>query len=307
MKQVPVPFQDLLTLLAKLPETDLQSQNAGGDGLMNGSFSHSEQGIKSWMRRASVDNFAKVAEIHVCLLASAYKGLTSSQDIKVFLDESSTGKTLLNQLCVEKGVGLQVLDLGAEMPYDLCLDDPERDQNIWSDKDCMATIAFGMEATAKNADLLCLADFAPGNESASYALLCSLSWLEQSELTSLPLDMQRQISKLLESVPTDYHPLIKLRLLAGREIAALVGAIVAARLRHIPLLLDGVGALAAYAVLHMINPLYVDHCLFSAFPDQTSIHAASNKEISAIFNPSLMLGPGCASVLAVSLVSAVMQ
>jgi nicotinate-nucleotide--dimethylbenzimidazole phosphoribosyltransferase len=51
-----------------------------------------------------------------------------------------------------------------------------------------------------------------------------------------------------------------LRRLGGREIAAMAGAILAARQRRIPVLLDGLVAGAAAAVLHGLAPGVLDHC-----------------------------------------------
>ena len=56
-------------------------------------------------------------------------------------------------------------------------------------------------------------------------------------------------------------PLEILRRLGGREIAAMAGAILAARLQRIPVILDGYVATAAAAVLHAIHPSIIDHCV----------------------------------------------
>jgi nicotinate-nucleotide--dimethylbenzimidazole phosphoribosyltransferase len=57
------------------------------------------------------------------------------------------------------------------------------------------------------------------------------------------------------------HPLEVLRRLGGREIAALCGAIIAARLQRIPVVLDGYVVTAAAAILHAIDPSTIDHCI----------------------------------------------
>ena len=54
-------------------------------------------------------------------------------------------------------------------------------------------------------------------------------------------------------------PLEVLRRLGGREIAAIAGAILAARMQRIPVLLDGFVAGAAAAVLHALTPDALDH------------------------------------------------
>ena len=56
-------------------------------------------------------------------------------------------------------------------------------------------------------------------------------------------------------------PLEALRRLGGREIAALAGAILAARTQKVPVLLDGISALAAAATLHALNREAVAHCM----------------------------------------------
>jgi nicotinate-nucleotide--dimethylbenzimidazole phosphoribosyltransferase len=52
-----------------------------------------------------------------------------------------------------------------------------------------------------------------------------------------------------------------LRRLGGREIAALTGAILEARIRRIPVVLDGYIVTAAAAILHALNPTAIDHCI----------------------------------------------
>ena len=56
-------------------------------------------------------------------------------------------------------------------------------------------------------------------------------------------------------------PLEALRRLGGRELAAMVGAILGARLNHVPVLIDGYVATAAAAVLFKANPSALDHCM----------------------------------------------
>lgn len=56
-------------------------------------------------------------------------------------------------------------------------------------------------------------------------------------------------------------PLEALRRLGGREIAAMTGAILGARLARIPVVLDGFIACAAAAVLFRANPAALDHCV----------------------------------------------
>ena len=60
--------------------------------------------------------------------------------------------------------------------------------------------------------------------------------------------------------PTD-DPLMILAGLGGRELAAIVGAVCSARLKRIPVILDGYVCTAAAAVLHAVRKDALDHCL----------------------------------------------
>ena len=50
-----------------------------------------------------------------------------------------------------------------------------------------------------------------------------------------------------------------LRAFGGRELAAMFGAALACRVRHIPLLVDGFVSTAAVAPLFVMNPRGLDH------------------------------------------------
>jgi nicotinate-nucleotide--dimethylbenzimidazole phosphoribosyltransferase len=54
-----------------------------------------------------------------------------------------------------------------------------------------------------------------------------------------------------------------LRRVGGREFAAIAGAILAARMEKIPVLLDGFATTAAAAVLYAVDRTALDHCMFS--------------------------------------------
>jgi nicotinate-nucleotide--dimethylbenzimidazole phosphoribosyltransferase len=47
----------------------------------------------------------------------------------------------------------------------------------------------------------------------------------------------------------------------GRELAAIAGAVIAARMAHVPVLLDGFACTAAAAVLERARPQALDHCV----------------------------------------------
>ena len=56
-------------------------------------------------------------------------------------------------------------------------------------------------------------------------------------------------------------PLDALRRMGGLELAAIGGAVLAARMARVPVILDGFACCAAAAVLHRLDPSALDHCI----------------------------------------------
>ncbi|OZA72238.1 MAG: hypothetical protein B7X77_12115 [Caulobacter sp. 39-67-4] len=83
---------------------------------------------------------------------------------------------------------------------------------------------------------------------------------EASDWTDAPDLVVAAVERTREEGGLD-DPLQVLRQLGGRETAAVAGAILAARVQKIPVLLDGYAACAAAAVLYQIDAALLDHCL----------------------------------------------
>lgn len=97
-------------------------------------------------------------------------------------------------------------------------------------------------------------------------------------------------------------PLHVLAALGGREQAALCGAVIAARLARIPVLLDGYICTAAVAPLHGAKPSFLDHCLVahrSAEPGHARLCAAMGKD--PVLDLGMALGEGTGAALALCL------
>ena len=97
-------------------------------------------------------------------------------------------------------------------------------------------------------------------------------------------------------------PLEVLRCLGGREIAACVGAIIAARHEGVPVLLDGFATTIAAAIVHAINPDAIDHVL-AAHVTKRPAHAASLERLglTPLMDMEFQTGGGLGSVTALGL------
>ena len=100
-------------------------------------------------------------------------------------------------------------------------------------------------------------------------------------------------------------PLQVLRCLGGQELAALAGAILAARMARVPVLLDGYGCCAAAAVLEVLRPGALDHCQIahrSVEPGHDRLLAALQR--APLLDLGLRLGEASGAALALLIVKA---
>jgi len=119
-------------------------------------------------------------------------------------------------------------------------------------------------------DLLCLGEMGIGNTTSAAAIFAALyggspglwvgrgTGLDDAGLSRKQAAIEAGLALHKDALS---DPLDVLRCLGGREIAALAGAILEARLRRIPVVLDGYIVCAAAAVLHALHPAAIDHCI----------------------------------------------
>ncbi len=82
-------------------------------------------------------------------------------------------------------------------------------------------------------------------------------------------------------------PFEVLRRVGGREFAAIAGAIIAARVEKVPVILDGFAASPAAAVFHAVNPRSIIACL----PICRPIRACAGRERLGLRRFSISAGP----------------
>lgn len=276
------PFGDLANLLSQLPAgniekaADIKQEIAKkpSDDIIG--FS----GLLEWLALWQEAEVPTVQETHICVLASSYKGLGDVSIVSDYIDRASKGRAPVNHMCVKNGIGLRVLELAPDIPHDINED--------WSERDCMGAIAFGMEAVASGGDLLGLSDLAPGNEGPAKAMIDAAIVLNKQKIDQV-VDVQA------------YLDLIRCH--GGREIAAMVGAIIAARSRRIPVLLEGWGGIAAYVILASIDKDYVAHTWIASVNSTEQSDALVVFEATPIVGHPVGVGPGCGIALATSVLA----
>src|SRR6202030_932948 len=98
--------------------------------------------------------------------------------------------------------------------------------------------------------------------------------------------------------PSSRDPFDMLRRLGGLEFAAIAGAVMAARLARVPVVLDGFACTAAAAVLFAADPRALDHCIVahrSTEPGHSRLLARIGK--APLLDLGMRLGEGSGATL----------
>lgn len=313
-----MPFDDFRELLRNLPGPDEQAEAAARhrDGHLTkppGALGRLEEiafWLAAWTGRPPAVNRPLVA------VFAGNHGVTK-QGVSPFpasvteqmVANFAAGGAAVNQICIAQDLGLKVFDLALEIPTgDIT------EEAALSERDCAATMAFGMESIAGGTDLLCIGEMGIGNTTIAAAICHGLfggqaaDWVGPG--TGAAGDgLKRKIAAVEKAVSLHKahldDPLELLRRLGGREIAAMAGAILAARIERIPVILDGYVTTAAAAVLYAANPTALDHCIVghvSAEPGHRRLLEKLGK--SPLLSLDMRLGEGTGAALAAGIVRA---
>ena len=188
-----------------------------------------------------------------------------------------------------------------------------------SEAECVAAFSRGFDAVRNSSlDLICLGEMGIGNTAAAAALSAALfggdgeRWVGSGAgATAKSLKTKTATINAALSLHREagLSPLEALRRLGGFELAALVGAIVAARLKPTAVVLDGVTVAAAAGVAHrLLGEGGLDHCLAGHLSAERS-HARLLKllGLSPLLNLKMRLGEGSGAVLAAMVVKSAVE
>jgi nicotinate-nucleotide--dimethylbenzimidazole phosphoribosyltransferase len=161
-------------------------------------------------------------------------------------------------------------------------------------------------------DLLILGEMGIGNTTVAAALCTALFGGKAEDWTGRGTgvdDAQLQAKIRVVAAGVARHPgddpLAILANLGGRELAAIAGAVCGARLKRIPVLLDGYVCCAAAAILHAVRRDGLDHCLVghvSAEPGHRRLLEKLGRP--ALLDLNMRLGEASGAAVAVGLLKA---
>ncbi len=236
---------------------------------------------------------------------SAYPAEVTKQMVANFI----AGGAAVNQLCLSADAELRV--------YEMDLDHPTADFSAGpalSEEDCAKAFAYGMMAMEPGIDLICLGEMGIANTTSAAALCCALFGGRAADWVGpgtgvVGEALARKIAAVDEAMvlhrPALSDSLEAMRRVGGRELAAIAGAVIAARLAHVPVLLDGFASTAAAAVLQSALPGALDHCQVahcSAEPGHRRLLERLGKK--PILDLGLRLGEASGAALAIPILRA---
>jgi nicotinate-nucleotide--dimethylbenzimidazole phosphoribosyltransferase len=160
-------------------------------------------------------------------------------------------------------------------------------------------------------DLLVLGEMGIANTTPAAAICAALFGGPAEEWTGLGTGIDEAtyarkvevVEAARRRVGDDADPIEVLRQLGGAELVAIAGAAVEARLRSIPVILDGFVVTAAVAPLEVARPGALDHCLAGHCSGESGHRLLLDKLGKApLLDLGLRLGEGSGALAAVPLV-----
>ena len=221
----------------------------------------------------------------------------------------SAGGAAINQLARAAGAALRVIPLAlAEPTADFTV------QPAMSESEFLSAVSAGYRAVSADCDLVCLGEMGIGNTTAAAAIAAALfggggvRWAGcGTGVDEAGLERKRRVidSALARHRGALHEPLRAAAALGGRELAAILGAVLAARRLRVPVLLDGFVCTAAVAPLAKLRADALAHAL-AAHVSAEAGHRMLLDELTLkpLLDLDMRLGEASGAALAINILRA---
>ena len=212
------------------------------------------------------------------------------------------GGAAINQLAKTFGARMDVVALDLDRPTGDFTEGP-----AMSEDDLLAALSAGWGAVDENADLLVTGEMGIGNTTAAAALAHALyggkaeDWAGRGTgVDDAGLARKAEVVAAGVARHGGGDGLDLLGALGGREIAAMAGAILRARVAGIPVILDGFICCSAAACLQAVAADALDHCV-AGHVSAEGAHPALLERLgkAPLLSLGLRLGEGSGAALAI--------
>lgn len=268
--------------------------------------------VAAWLAGWQGTDTPRVDRPHVLVFAAdhgvAADGVSAypAEVTAAMVDAIKSGVATVSVLAREVGATLELVDAGVGRPTGNI-----RVTDAMSGDEFDAAVTAGAAAVERDdADLLVVGEIGIGNTTAAAAVAAAVLGGEAADWVGpgtgvVGAALARKcdvVQAALDRVGT-VPPLEALRRLGGRELAAMAGAVAAARHRRLPVVLDGFIATAAVAPLAVARPGSLDHCIAghcSAEPGHQ--RALETLGLDPLMRLDLRLGEGSGALVAVPII-----
>lgn len=274
--------------------------------------------IAAWLARWQGRDMPKLDKVNIIVFAGNH-GVTA-QGVSAFPSEVTVqmvanfahGGAAINQLARAAGAELDVIALDLDRPTADFTQEAAMDE-----ADFLAAVSTGYDAVKPGTDLIGFGEMGIGNTTPAAAIAAALfggsgrDWAGRGtgvddaglgrKAAAIDAGLQRHAEKLSD-------PLAIAASLGGRELAAILGAVLAARKHGIPVLLDGFVCTAAAAPLARLHRGGLDHTL-AAHVSAEAGHRRLLDELSLapLLDLGMRLGEGSGACLAINIVRSALE
>ncbi len=314
-----LPFDDIRNLLPMMPtasqvcvdEVRVRDRELTKPAGSLGRMEQIVEFLAAWQGRSQPQVLRPLTAVFVANHGVVAQGVSPYPQTvtRAMLENFAAGGAAINQICATFDIGLKVFELALDIPTKDITEDAAMDEAA-----AAATFAFGMEAIAGGTDLLALGEMGIGNTTIAAAIYHALYGGKASDWVGRgtgvdDAGLARKIAAVEKAVALHRDhlsdPLEVMRRLGGREIAAVAGAIMAARMERIPVILDGYVVCAAAAILQALDPACIDHCLAGHLSAEGA-HGDVLRRLgkTPLLDLGMRLGEGSGAALAIGIVKA---
>ncbi|MER8964140.1 nicotinate-nucleotide--dimethylbenzimidazole phosphoribosyltransferase [Mesorhizobium sp. M0808] len=274
--------------------------------------------IAAWLARWQGRDMPKLDRVKIFVFAGNH-GVTA-QGVSAFPSEVTVqmvanfagGGAAINQLARVAGAELDVIPLDLDRPTGDFTQEPAMDDEAF-----LAAVSAGYDAISRNLDLVCFGEMGIGNTTPAAAISTALfgGGAERWTGRGTGVDDAGLVRKIVaieaglkRHAPALADPLKVAAALGGRELAAILGATLAARHLGVPVLLDGFVCTAAAAPLVALHPAGLAHTMAA----HVSAESGHRRLLEALGLPPLLdlgmrLGEGSGACLAVNIVRSALE